>query len=50
VKRDRIATLLIALLIVAAVVAFVWWRSTKSLMSEGRYRDGVSAMVVAIGS
>jgi multidrug resistance efflux pump len=45
VKRDRVVAILVVIVITAAMVASVWWRSTKSLMSTDS-PDGAQAMIV----
>jgi multidrug resistance efflux pump len=49
VKRDTIVAILVVVVIAAAMVAFVWWRSTKSLMST-ESPDRAQAMVVVSGA
>jgi multidrug resistance efflux pump len=45
VKRDTVVAILLVIVITAAMVAFVWWRSTRSLMSTDS-PDGAQAMIV----
>jgi multidrug resistance efflux pump len=44
VKRDTVVAILVVIVITAAMVAFVWWRSTKSLMSTDS-PDRAQAMI-----
>ncbi len=48
-KRDTVVAILVVVVITAAMVAFVWWRSTKSLMST-ESPDRAQAMVVVSGA
>jgi multidrug resistance efflux pump len=45
VKRDTVVAILAVIVITAAIVAFVWWRSTKTLMST-QHPDRERAMLV----
>jgi len=44
-KRDTVVAILAVVVITVAIVAFVWWRSTRSLMST-EHPDGARAMLV----
>jgi multidrug resistance efflux pump len=45
VKRDTLVAILVVIVITAAIAAFVWWRSTKTLMST-QHPDRARAMLV----
>jgi hypothetical protein len=45
VKRDTVVAILAVIAITARIVAFVWWRSMRTLMSTGS-PDGARAMLV----
>jgi multidrug resistance efflux pump len=49
VKRDTVVAILVVIVITAAMVGFVWWRSTRSLMSTDS-PDGAQAMIVVSGA
>jgi hypothetical protein len=44
-NRDKVVAIMAVAVITVAIVAFIWWRSTKTLMST-ESPDGARAMFV----
>jgi multidrug resistance efflux pump len=46
VKPDTVVAILAVIVITAAIVGFIWWRSTKTLMST-QHPDRARAMLIS---
>jgi hypothetical protein len=44
VNRDKLLTVLVLPVIIASIVAFVWWRSKKTLM-DTEHPDAMASIV-----